>query len=289
MTLSQLVSTFLVIPGIFFLVLSAILCRQARSRVPDSLQAKWRALTFLIVFFIGGYILFVAIHLRQLLIPVEIVTGFIFFGGAVFVFLVIRLSTTTIGKLRESNANLTRAYDTTIEGWSNALELRDSDTQGHTQRVTELTLKVASAMGISEEEMVHVRRGALLHDIGKMAVPDAILMKPGPLTEDEQEIMRQHPMYAYNLLSPIEYLRPALVVPYCHHEWWDGSGYPRGLRGEQIPLAARIFAIADTWDALISERRYREAWTRDKVVAHIRSLAGSQFDPHLVDVFLANV
>lgn len=289
MTLSQLVSTFLVIPGIFFLVLSAILCRQARSRVPDSLQAKWRALTFLIVFFIGGYILFVAIHLRQLLIPVEIVTGFIFFGGAVFVFLVIRLSTTTIGKLRESNANLTRAYDTTIEGWSNALELRDSDTQGHTQRVTELTLKVASAMGISEEEMIHVRRGALLHDIGKMAVPDAILMKPGPLTEDEQEIMRQHPMYAYNLLSPIEYLRPALVVPYCHHEWWDGSGYPRGLRGEQIPLAARIFAIADTWDALISERRYREAWTRDKVVAHIRSLAGSQFDPHLVDVFLANV
>ncbi|MGV1098341.1 HD domain-containing phosphohydrolase [Thiovibrio sp. JS02] len=196
---------------------------------------------------------------------------------------------TLFRKLQESNIELTLAYDTTIEGWSKALELRDSETEGHTQRVTELTLKAACAVGMREDELDHVRRGALLHDIGKMAVPDSILMKPGPLSAEEQQTMRQHPLFAFQLLSPIHYLRPALDIPYCHHEWWDGSGYPRGLKGEQIPLAARIFAIADNWDALISTRRYREAWSREKVVEHIRSLAGNQFDPSLVDIFLTIV
>gem|GEM_PF-553513 len=192
---------------------------------------------------------------------------------------------TLFRNLQDKNAELILAYDTTIEGWARALELRDAETEGHTQRATETTLKVAKHLGFREEHLVHVRRGALLHDIGKMAVPDAILMKSGPLTEEEQEIMHRHPQYAFDLLYPIAYLRPAIDIPYCHHEWWDGSGYPRGLKGEQIPLPARIFAIADTWDALVSSRRYHPAWPREKAEAHIRSLAGVQFDPDLVETF----
>jgi len=493
MTSSQLLSIILVIPGIFFLVAAARLCMQTRRQVPLSCVGKWRALSGLNVFFIAGYLFFIVIQVRQLIFPVEIVTGLVFLGGSFFVFLVIGLSKLTISKvheadleivrtnaalvqknteleqeiearleaegrarvrlqhlttlhgidmvitasldlrltmklfleqtvsqlgmdagailllnshtqtldhgadwgfegmgirqtrvrlgegsaglaayerrvvhiddlterpnpfvrhellqkekfityyavpliakgqvkgvfeifcrerfeadpewfdffealavqaaiaidnatlfrkLQESNIELTLAYDTTIEGWAKALELRDSETEGHTQRVAELTLKVGCALGIREDELDHVRRGALLHDIGKMAVPDTVLMKPGPLTEEEQQIMRQHPAFAFDLLSPIHYLRPALDIPYCHHEWWDGTGYPRGLKGEQIPLAARIFAIADTWDALVSDRRYREAWPKEKVAEHIRSLSGTQFDPNLVDIFLATV
>jgi HD-GYP domain-containing protein (c-di-GMP phosphodiesterase class II) len=194
---------------------------------------------------------------------------------------------TLFKELQDSNAELILAYDTTIEGWSHALELRDKETEGHTQRATATTIKVARAMAMKEEQLVHVRRGALLHDIGKMVVPDTILLKDGPLTPEEQAVMRQHPRYAFELLSPIAYLRPAIDIPYCHHEWWDGSGYPRGLKGEQIPLAARIFAIADTWDALTSARRYHPAWSPEKATAHIEALAGSQFDPALVARFFA--
>lgn len=493
MTPSQLLSIILVIPGIIFLIAATRLCMQTRRQVPLSLAGKWQALTSLIVFFIVGYLLFIVIQIRQLVFPVEIVTGLVFLGGSLFVFLVIGLSRLTIAKVQEadleivrtnaalvqkntelekeiaarleaegrararlqhlttlhaidmvitasldlrltmklfleqtvsqlgmdagailllnphtqtldhgadwgfeglgirkskvrlgegaagiaayerrvfhiadltelpnqfvrqellenekfityyavpliakgqvkgvfeifcrqrfdaepewldffdalsiqaaiaidnatlfrklqdSNIELTLAYDTTIEGWAKALELRDSETEGHTQRVAELTLKVACALGIREDELDHVRRGALLHDIGKMAVPDAVLLNTGSLTEEQQQIMRQHPAVAFNLLSPIQYLRPALDIPYCHHERWDGTGYPRGLKGEQIPLAARIFSIADNWDALISARRYREAWPPEKVAEHIRSLAGTYFDPNLVDIFLATV
>jgi PAS domain S-box-containing protein len=189
--------------------------------------------------------------------------------------------------LQRSNAELILAYDTSIEGWARTLELRDKETEGHTKRAAEMTLRIARATGISDAELVHVRRGALLHDIGKMSIPDAILLKTGPLSAEEWEIMRRHPVYAYELLSPISYLRQALDIPYCHHERWDGTGYPRGLQGEQIPLAARIFALADTWDALISERRYHSAWSEDRVLEHIRSLMGSQFDPNVVEVFLS--
>ncbi len=188
--------------------------------------------------------------------------------------------------LQRSNADLILAYDTSIEGWARTLELRDKETEGHTKRAAEMTLHIARAMNMSDAELVHVRRGALLHDIGKMSIPDTILLKAGPLTTEEWEIMRRHPVYAYELLSPIAYLRQALDIPYCHHERWDGTGYPRGLKGEQIPLAARIFALADTWDALITERRYHSAWSEDRVVEHIRSLVGSQFDPNVVEVFL---
>ncbi|HKP53073.1 MAG TPA: PAS domain S-box protein [Chloroflexia bacterium] len=188
--------------------------------------------------------------------------------------------------LQRSMLELVLAYDTTLEGWSQALDLRDKETEGHTQRVTSMAEYLAREMGLSEAEIVHVRRGALLHDIGKMGIPDAILLKRGPLTEEEWEIMKLHPVYAYELLSPIKFLRPALDIPYCHHEKWDGTGYPRGLKGTQIPIAARIFAVVDVWDALRSNRPYRKAWPINKVREHIRSLAGTHFDPKVVEVFL---
>jgi PAS domain S-box-containing protein/putative nucleotidyltransferase with HDIG domain len=191
-----------------------------------------------------------------------------------------------LNQLKHSNEELSNAYDSTIEGWSRALDLRDQETEGHSRRVTELTLRLARAMGFTEEELVHVRRGALLHDIGKMGVPDAVLLKPAPLCQEEWELMRRHPVYAHEMLSPIHFLAPALDIPYCHHEKWDGSGYPQGLKGEEIPLAARLFAIVDVWDALRSDRPYRRAWPCDKARDHIRSLSGTHFDPRVVEVFL---
>jgi PAS domain S-box-containing protein len=188
--------------------------------------------------------------------------------------------------LQRSNTELSIAYDATIEGWSRALDLRDKETEGHTERVTEMTLKLARSAGISEEELVPIRRGALLHDIGKMAIPDSILLKPGPLDEREWEIMRQHPTQAFQLLSPIIYLRLALDIPYCHHEKWDGTGYPRGLKGDVIPLAARLFAVVDVWDALRSDRPYRAGWPEEKVIEHIQAGSGAHFDPHAVELFL---
>lgn len=193
-----------------------------------------------------------------------------------------------IADLHSANMDIISAYDATIEGWSRALDLRDKETEGHSERVTELTVRIAHAMGMSEAEQGHIRRGALLHDIGKMGIPDKILFKPGPLNEEEWVMMRRHPVFAYELLSPIEYLRPALDIPYCHHEKIDGTGYPRGLKGEQIPLSARIFAVVDIFDALSSERPYRPAWPREKVLAHILSLAGSHLDTAIVNMFRGN-
>ncbi len=188
--------------------------------------------------------------------------------------------------LQRTNMELFQAYNNTIEGWSRALDLRDKETVGHSLRVTEETVRLARALGISGDDLVHLRRGALLHDIGKMGVPDRILLKPGKLTDEEWEIMRRHPTYAYELLSPIDYLRPALDIPYCHHEKWDGSGYPRGLKEEQIPLAARIFALIDVWDALTSDRPYRSAWSPEAALDYIRKQSGIHFDPAVVQFFL---
>lgn len=190
-----------------------------------------------------------------------------------------------VDDLRRARDSLLIAYDATIEGWSRALDLRDKETEGHSQRVTDLTVKLAREIGMGEEEIVHVRRGALLHDMGKIGIPDAVLLKPGPLTTEEWDMMRQHPWLAYELLSPIEYLRPALDIPYCHHEKWDGSGYPRGLKAEEIPLAARLFAVADVWDALTSDRPYRKAWDRERALEYIRQQAGKHFDPRVVELF----
>jgi len=194
---------------------------------------------------------------------------------------------TLFSTLQRANLDLTLAYDATLEGWSRALDLRDSETEGHTRRVTDLTLRLAGRMGVGDRDLVHIRRGALLHDIGKMGIPDSILRKPGPLTEEEWVVMRRHPVHARELLERIAYLRPALDIPYCHHEKWDGTGYPRGLRGEEIPLAARIFAVADVWDALTSDRPYRPAWPKAQALAYIREQAGRHFDPRVVEVFLA--
>lgn len=190
-------------------------------------------------------------------------------------------------ELQDAHHNLQEAYERTIEGWVRALDLRDRETEGHTQRVSELTLKVARILGFSEDELVHIRRGALLHDMGKMAIPDEILQKPGPLNEAEWERMRHHPIYAYEMLSPISYLHPALEIPFFHHERWDGSGYPRGLKGEEIPLPARLFAIIDVWDALCSDRPYRKKLPRNEVITYLRENAGVLFDPKLTRVFLS--
>ncbi|MBE7433200.1 MAG: PAS domain S-box protein [Anaerolineales bacterium] len=187
--------------------------------------------------------------------------------------------------LESANAELMQAYDSTIEGWSHAMDLRDRETEGHTQRVSDRTIKLARQMGIPEADMIHIRRGALLHDIGKMGIPDDILLKPGPLTDEEWSVMRRHPEYAYEMLAPIEYLRPALDIPHYHHEKWDGTGYPHGLKGDEIPLAARIFAIADVWDALTSDRPYRPAWSREQAFEYIREQSGKHFDPQVVEEF----
>jgi HD-GYP domain-containing protein (c-di-GMP phosphodiesterase class II) len=188
--------------------------------------------------------------------------------------------------LQDANRELSQAYDTTLEGWARALELRDKETEGHSRRVTELTVQLARRMGITEAELINIRRGVLLHDIGKMGITDQLLRKTAPLTEDEWGEMRKHPNYAYDLLFPITYLRPALDVPYCHHEKWDGTGYPRGLMGEQIPLAARIFAVVDVYDALLNDRPYRAAWPPRKVMSYLREQAGKHFDPQVVEIFL---
>lgn len=189
-------------------------------------------------------------------------------------------------KVRNRTKALQEAYDTTLAGWGHALELRDSETEGHSQRVTHLTLRLGRAMGLDEKDLIHIRRGALLHDIGKMGIPDAILLKAGPLTAEEMEIMQQHPQYAYELLKNIAFLQPALDIPRYHHERWDGAGYNHGLKGQQIPLAARIFAVVDVWDALTTTRPYHTAWPKDKAQAYISEQAGRQFDPDVVSAFL---
>jgi putative two-component system response regulator len=192
-----------------------------------------------------------------------------------------------VSELETLNRELTEAYDATLEGWVRALDLRDKETEGHSWRVTDATLLLACQAGLEEHELPHVRRGALLHDIGKIGVPDHILHKPGPLSDEEWQVMRRHPVYAHQMLSPIAYLRRALDIPYCHHERWDGTGYPQGLKQEEIPLPARIFAVVDVWDALSHNRPYRHAWPQKKVRVHLREQAGKHFDPHVVDLFLS--
>jgi len=187
---------------------------------------------------------------------------------------------------QQTNTRLTQAYEDTIDGWSRALDLRDKETEGHSQRVTDLTLELARRMDIPEDQLVHIRRGARLHDIGKMGIPDNILLKPDQLTQTEWEIMRQHPTFAADLLQPVEFLAPALEIPFSHHEKWDGTGYPQGLKGEEIPLAARIFAVIDVWDALTHDRPYRPALTKPRAVEHIREQSGKHFDPRVVEEFL---
>lgn len=188
--------------------------------------------------------------------------------------------------LVDANRHLASAYDETLEGWATALDMRDNETKGHAERVVRLTLDLVAQLGVPPEEWEHVRRGTLLHDIGKMGVPDSILQKPGPLTNDEWAVMRTHPQKALDMLGAIDFLVPALDIPYCHHERWDGAGYPRGLVGEEIPLVARIFAVVDVYDALTSDRHYRPGWSHEDAIAYIRHESGRHFDPAVVEAFL---
>ena len=189
-------------------------------------------------------------------------------------------------ELQKSNFELSLAYNATIDGWSRTLDLRDRDTEGHTRRVTDITLRFATITGIKDADLIHIRRGATLHDIGKVAIPDEILFKPGPLDQGEWETMRQHPKYAVDLLSPIKYLKPAMDIPHWHHEKWDGTGYPDRLGGEEIPFPARLFALADVYDALTSDRPYRMAWSKQDTIRYIENQSGRHFDPRLVPEFL---
>ncbi len=187
---------------------------------------------------------------------------------------------------RRAAMELEQAYNSTLEGWARALELFDRETECHSRNVTQLTLELARTMGVSTSELIDIYRGALLHDIGKMGVPESVLMKPGELDETERAEMNKHPEYARQMLGPIEFLRQALDIPYCHHEKWDGSGYPRGLKGEEIPLSARIFSVVDVWEALTAKRPYHHPWPRDRALEFIREHAGSHFDPRVVDAFM---
>ncbi len=192
-------------------------------------------------------------------------------------------------ELQAAGEVLASAYDETIKGWAGALELRDQETEGHCERVTSLTMTIARKIGVPEDQIIHIYRGSLLHDIGKMGIPDSILLKPGKLDDKEWELMYKHPSYAYDMLATIEYLRPALDIPYCHHEKWDGTGYPRGLKGKQIPLPARIFAVVDVYDALTSDRPYRKAWSENEALEYVKNESGSHFDPQVVEVFLKEI
>lgn len=191
-----------------------------------------------------------------------------------------------VTSLHQSKLDLVTAYDKTLEGWAKALELRDGETMGHSLRVTEMTIELAKRLKVPEDQLVHIQRGALIHDIGKMAIPDHILLKPGSLTYEEWKIMQKHPTYAVEMLGEIPFLWPALSIPACHHEKWDGTGYPRGLKTHQIPLPARIFAVVDVWDALRSDRPYRSALSIEDCLITIKSKSGSHFDPKVVEVFL---
>jgi hypothetical protein len=247
--------------------------------------------TFIGVF--GGLIILVAEldhHLPLAHLPEPRITWVsnvvMFIWSGVILHVALRNIETAVQRIREESLARAKAYDATLEGWSRALELRDHETWGHSERVVAKSVQLARELGLQESVLTNLKRGALLHDIGKMGIPDAILTKPGPLSTEEWDIMHRHPGMAKQLLDQIEYLRPAIEIPYSHHEKWDGSGYPYGLKGEEIPLAARIFAVVDVWDALLSERPYRKAWPEEKVLTYILEQSGKHFDPRIVQAFL---
>jgi putative nucleotidyltransferase with HDIG domain len=221
----------------------------------------------------------------DILIPIVI----LLIVAAAFIWVVVGNMENNLERAKESEIELRKNYDLTLEAWAKVLEYRDQETEGHSRRLVKLSTRLARALGSSEEEIIALRRGALLHDIGKLAIPDEILLKPGPLTKEERKILEQHPVYAKQMLSQVSFLQPAVEVAYGHHEHWDGLGYPEGLQGEQIPLSARIFAIVDQWDALTSDRPYRKAWAREDVFAYLKDNKGKIYDPRIVDVFLALV
>lgn len=207
-------------------------------------------------------------------------------SSAALVWVILHNTDNNISHIRKAEMQLLETYDLTLAGWAKALEYRDNETEGHSRRVVALSSRLAREMGCEESEIEHITRGALIHDIGKMAIPDYILSKPGPLDREEKITMEKHTVFAREMLAPIAFLQPASDIAYCHHERWDGRGYPRGLKGKEIPKAARLFAVVDQWDALSTPRRYREAWPRERVIAYIRENSGKRFDPQVVEAFL---
>jgi len=229
--------------------------------------------------FMGSRVTLTAAHKNGETIPVDISLNPMNLESETFIIAAIR-----------DISEIIKAHEQAIDGWSRAMDFRDLETANHTQRVAEMTVELAEKMGFNKSQIKQARQGALLHDIGKMAVPDSILLKPDKLTDEEWVIMRKHPEYALEMLWPINFLRPAtLDIPYCHHEHWDGSGYPRGLNGEEIPLAARIFSVIDVWDSLSFDRPYRKAWPQEKVIDYIQEQSGKYFDPKVVNVFLQEI
>ena len=212
--------------------------------------------------------------------------GLLLAGGTTVIYVVLDNADRHLAAIRQSERMVLDAYEKTLEGWARVVELRDESTEGHSRRVAEMSERLARAIGLDEEAVLQIRRGALLHDIGKLAVPDAILLKAGPLDREEREVMQAHPVLAREVLQGIAFLEPSLSIPYSHHERWDGSGYPEGLAGEEIPLAARIFSVVDHWEALTSDRPYRRGIPHDEVVSYLRRGAGTIFDPRVVRVFL---
>lgn len=200
--------------------------------------------------------------------------------------LLLLLMRADLRRLEKVNLQLRKSYDQTLQGWVQVMDIRHKETGTHSLRVTRMTVKLASLMGIEGDALTHIARGALMHDTGKVGIPDAILIKPGPLDEQELALMREHPVIARNLMHDIEFLKPSIDIPYSHHERWDGSGYPEGLKGEAIPLPARLFAVVDVYDALLEERVYKKGWAEDKTLEYIAAQSGIQFDPQVVQLFL---
>jgi hypothetical protein len=227
-----------------------------------------------------GYTIYYILNFERITYPYNYFAIFIIYLTAV-------ISWTVAYFLQRANCAVVGSYEKTLEGWARALELRDDETNGHSERVVDLTDKLARRLKLNEEDLVNLRRGVLLHDIGKIGIPDRILLKPGPLDDEEWKLMHRHPELALDLLKQIPYLHGALDIPYCHHEKWDGNGYPRGLRGEEIPVIARLFAVVDVWDALTSNRPYRPAWSAEQAANYLTEQSGKQFDPRIVPTFLA--
>jgi hypothetical protein len=219
------------------------------------------------------------------LIPIFLL--FLMAGSAIWV--ILTNAQNNLRKVKDAQSELEQNYDQTLAAWARVLEIRDRETEGHSRRLVELSARLGAALGLPEEELVHLRRGALVHDIGKLAIPDQILLKQGPLDDDEMEIIHKHPTYARDMLKRITFLEPCVSVAYSHHEWWGGRGYPQGLKGEEIPLLARIFAVVDAYDALGADRPYRSAWPHDEIIAYLRDNAGVIYDPHIVEVFLGMI